>query len=249
MFNNIENVKLLFATYAQRKKVCVTNRKSHILILRVGGVGIHKFKEKTLNAPVGSMIFIPKGSSYTFEPLGEEPCTSVVVSFFADINDPQAMVFDGANFPGLQNVFMNIYKNLKLHTSYSNLMCLSWFYSILAYLAAQEDTTYSDKRKYNLIKPAIDYIEENFFDTTLKTDTLHTLCNVSSAYFRKVFKSNTGLSPQKYIEEKRLEYALYVIKEHEYPISKVAEMCGYNDPLYFGTVFKKKYGISPSYIK
>ncbi|MBQ5777968.1 MAG: AraC family transcriptional regulator, partial [Oscillospiraceae bacterium] len=45
-----------------------------------------------------------------------------------------------------------------------------------------------------------------------------------------------------------LEYAFSLINETTYPISEISRMSGYNDPLYFGKVFKNKYGVSPSYV-
>ena len=249
MFGDIENIKLIYALIKERKAVSIRHRKSHILIFFTQGGGKYKIGETTLECSEGDILFIPKSSSYTFEPVGNVPCYYLTITFLADINDPGPTVFDGRNFPGLNNIIMNIRKNLRLRTPYSKHMCLSWFHSIIAYLIAQESKTYYEKVKYNLISPALYYIDENFSDPDLKTDMLHTLCGISPAYFRRIFNANVGLTPQKYIEERRLEYALDIIKEHKYPISKVAQMCGYTDPLYFGKVFKKKYGVSPSFFK
>lgn len=249
MFENIENISLIQATNKRRGNVTVNNRISHIMIYRTYGSGTYIFDDKTIESNEGSIIFIPKGYSYKFTPTINTACGSAWISFYADIINPEPVIFKRCNFPGLQNNFMNISKNINRHTPYSEYMCMSWFYSILAHLATEEKKTYSDKKKYSLIKPAIKYIDENLSDPNLNTDTLYSLCNISPAYFRRVFKANTGVTPSKYIEEKRLEYALSVIKEQRYPISKVSEMSGYTDPLYFGKVFKKKYGISPSYVK
>lgn len=249
MFDNIENIKLIYALIKERKKVSINDRKSHILIFFTKGGGTYKIGKTSLNSSEGDIVYIPQGSSYTFEPTGDVPCYYLTITFLADIKNPRPTVFDGSNFPGLNNIIMNIRKNLRLRTPYSKHICLSWFHSILAYLVTQENKTYYEKKKYNLIQPALYYIDENLSDPDLKTDMLHSLCGISQAYFRRIFNANVGLTPQKYIEEKRLEYAMCIIKEHEYPISVVAEMSGYNDPLYFGKVFKKKYGISPSYVR
>ena len=248
MFNDVENIKLLFTSNKERKNHHVNNRKGHVLIFRTSGCGFHDFGDKIIKSPTGSITFVPEGSSYTFQPLGDEPCRSVCVTFLADIRNAKPITLDGNKFLGLQNTALNIYDYFKLHSPYSKYKCQSLLYSVFASLVSQESSNYSNQRKYQIIKPAVDYINNHLSNSHLKTDTLHCLCGISPAYFRRIFKANLRMSPQKYIEEKRLQYALSLINEHTYSISKISKMVGYNDPLYFGKVFKMKYGISPSHI-
>ena len=248
MFSDIENIKLLFSSNKERKKHHINNRKGHVFIFRTSGCGIHNFGDKVITSPTESITFVPEGSSYSFQPFGDVPCCSICLTFLADIKNPKPISFDGNKFPGLQSIALNICEHFKLHTPYSKYKCQSLLYSIFASLVNQEFSGYSNQRRYQVIKPAVDYINTHFSDSNLKTDTLHCLCGISPAYFRRIFKANLRMSPQKYIEEKRLQYALSLINEHTYSISKISKMVGYNDPLYFGKVFKMKYGISPSHI-
>ena len=125
MFENIENLKLIFSSYGERKKVNKLNRKSHVLIFRTSGCDMHKFENNTLLSPRGSITFIPAGSSYTFEPLGNEPCFSISVTFMADMRNPKPVVFNNDTSEGIQNIALNIFKNFKLHNPYSMHICLS----------------------------------------------------------------------------------------------------------------------------
>ncbi len=68
-------------------------------------------------------------------------------------------------------------------------------------------------------------------------------------YLRKLFKKEVGVTPLEYMTGMRMKKAetlLLAMGEQEYTIAEVAEMCGYDDPLYFSRVFKKHYGLSPS---
>ncbi len=68
-------------------------------------------------------------------------------------------------------------------------------------------------------------------------------------YLRKLFKKEMGITPLEYmisLRMKKAENLLCAMWSREYSISEVAQMCGYEDALYFSRVFKKNYGCSPS---
>ena len=68
-------------------------------------------------------------------------------------------------------------------------------------------------------------------------------------YLRKLFKKEVGVSPLEYMTTLRMKSAetlLTAMWTNEYSVSEVAQMCGFEDALYFSRVFKKYYGCSPS---
>lgn len=68
-------------------------------------------------------------------------------------------------------------------------------------------------------------------------------------YLRKLFKKEVGMSPLEYMTGLRMKSAeilLTAMWTNEYTISEIAQMCGFEDSLYFSRVFKKYYGCSPS---
>ena len=72
-------------------------------------------------------------------------------------------------------------------------------------------------------------------------------------YLRKLFKKEVGVSPLEYMTALRMKSAetlLTAMWTNEYSIMEVAQMCGYEDALYFSRVFKKYYGCAPTnYVK
>lgn len=72
-------------------------------------------------------------------------------------------------------------------------------------------------------------------------------------YLRKLFKKEVGISPLEYMTNLRMKSAetlLTAMWTNEYTISEIAQMCGYENSLYFSRVFKKHFGCSPSnYVK
>lgn len=63
--------------------------------------------------------------------------------------------------------------------------------------------------------------------------------------FRKVFKQVTGLSPNKYYLEIRLNKAKALLLNTDLSLIKISHLTGFETPYYFSTYFKKKYGVSP----
>ena len=68
-------------------------------------------------------------------------------------------------------------------------------------------------------------------------------------YLRKVFKKEIGMSPLEYMTSLRMKNAerlLSTVWTSGYAIAEIAQMCGFENALYFSRVFKKYYGCSPT---
>ena len=68
-------------------------------------------------------------------------------------------------------------------------------------------------------------------------------------YLRKVFKKEIGKSPLEYMTSLRMKNAERLLSTdwtNERAIAEIAQMCGYENPLYFSRVFRKYYGGSPT---
>ncbi len=69
-------------------------------------------------------------------------------------------------------------------------------------------------------------------------------------YLRKLFKKELGITPHQYLIDKRLQAAadyLCVLEGADGSVTEISRQCGFREPLYFSRMFKKKYGVAPSY--
>ena len=92
-------------------------------------------------------------------------------------------------------------------------------------------------------------IRRNYSRTDYALDEVIRAMPFHYDYLRKLFKKEMGLSPLEYMTDLRMKTAeklLTAMWTNEYTVSEIAQMCGYEDALYFSRVFKKYYGCSPS---
>ena len=69
---------------------------------------------------------------------------------------------------------------------------------------------------------------------------------VSVAYLCQVFKNYTGKTVVAYLVERRIQSAIWKLRENNDKVLSIALSCGFNDLAYFNRVFKKITAMTPS---
>jgi len=93
-------------------------------------------------------------------------------------------------------------------------------------------------------------IIENYSDCNYELDEYLRTLPFSYDYLRKLFKKELGVTPHKYLCDKRLQTAadwLCSMYHESNNVTEISHLCGFREPLYFSRMFKKKYGVAPSY--
>jgi AraC family transcriptional regulator of arabinose operon len=68
---------------------------------------------------------------------------------------------------------------------------------------------------------------------------------LNRSYLTNIFKEKTGVSPQEYLIQCKLQMADKLLSETDNPIQEISRQVGYDNPLTFSKTFKKYYGNSP----
>jgi len=71
------------------------------------------------------------------------------------------------------------------------------------------------------------------------------MCNISSVYFRRLFKEQTGMSPTEYRTHLRLVQGAELLRFGTASVSEISDRLGFVDSAYFAKIFKEKYGVTP----
>ena len=80
-------------------------------------------------------------------------------------------------------------------------------------------------------------------------DKIHALAEkygYTPYYFSKKFKQEVGMSLRDFAAEKKVERAKILLTRSKMSISDVSEALGFNSQSYFGSVFRKLCGMTPS---
>lgn len=96
------------------------------------------------------------------------------------------------------------------------------------------------------VQKAKEVIVRHMSDIDFNKDKFSAELNISGSLLYKKLKSITGISPTDFIRDIRMEEAYKLLQKHRYTVSEVSNHCGYATTNYFSSVFKKKFGISPS---
>jgi AraC family transcriptional regulator len=91
---------------------------------------------------------------------------------------------------------------------------------------------------------AISYIQLNLHQD-LSVTTLAEKANQHTDYFSRLFQQYTGERPLKYIHEKRIERAQYLMVTTQMTYAEIAVQTGFENIFYFSKIFKKITGMSP----
>ena len=88
-------------------------------------------------------------------------------------------------------------------------------------------------------------VEENY-TSPISIKELAYLSGRSLSSFKRDFQSIYGVSPAKWIREKRLSKARQMLLSSQMSVADVAYSLGFENPTHFSRIFKQQYGASPS---
>lgn len=94
------------------------------------------------------------------------------------------------------------------------------------------------------IKEAFSYIEQNF-QNDISIEDISAFCGLNRSYFGKIFRENTGKSPQDFLISYRMTKATELLKLTSLSIGDIGNAVGYPNQLHFSRAFKNTYGLSP----
>lgn len=92
---------------------------------------------------------------------------------------------------------------------------------------------------------AIEYIDSNLYKR-LTLDQVSSKVYLSDYYFSKLFKRETGLSFSVYLNARKIQKAMLLLKESDKSINDISDSLGFTRLSYFSQTFKKYTGVAPT---
>jgi AraC family transcriptional regulator len=95
------------------------------------------------------------------------------------------------------------------------------------------------------VHAALEWIDRNLGDE-ITNAALARQVGLGESYFRHVFARAFGVSPNQYVQQRRLERARELLTVTQLPIAQIASECGFASQSYLTTCFKSRHGVTPA---
>jgi AraC-like DNA-binding protein len=96
------------------------------------------------------------------------------------------------------------------------------------------------------MKKAIDVVEKNLANIEFTAEDFADQIGISRSNLHLKLKSLTNQSATEFIRIIRLKKSIELLSSHQYNISEVSYMVGFNSISYFNRCFKQQFGFTPS---
>lgn len=114
-----------------------------------------------------------------------------------------------------------------------------------AYNVVRENTDGNTDNRFLQIQDSISFMKKHF-NSKLSLKKIAENSGYSPNHFRTVFASVMGKSPQKYLENLRINHAKYLLVTTSKPLIQIALLCGFSSQAYFTSVFKTVTSVTPN---
>jgi len=94
------------------------------------------------------------------------------------------------------------------------------------------------------LRRTIDFIDENLHGE-LTLNTLAQAVALSPGHFAHAFRAATGVTPHRYVVERRVETAKALLLQSDLPITEIAQRIGCSSHSHFSVQFHRVTGFTP----
>lgn len=100
-------------------------------------------------------------------------------------------------------------------------------------------------KAFKILRPALQFAEDHLADK-LRVAKMAQLAMCSERHFRRLFFQVLGMSPKRWLLERRLQKAALLLTQTDLPIKVIADQCGFDDLSHFHRLFRHRFGQSPA---
>jgi AraC family transcriptional regulator len=94
------------------------------------------------------------------------------------------------------------------------------------------------------VAKAVEFIDANI-DERLALDLLAKQSSMSVYHFARRFKASVGVSPHRYIVNRRVHRAKELMQRGRCCLADLSLACGFSSQAHFTTAFRREFGVTP----
>lgn len=103
-----------------------------------------------------------------------------------------------------------------------------------------------EERDRRLLDQLAGWVDSHLSDPQLSVDKFAADMEYGRTKFYIKLKQLTGLTPNEYIKERRLQRAFELLADEHVTVAEAAYQVGMGTPQYLSTTFKKRFGLTPT---
>lgn len=215
------------------------------------GYQIYECDEKAIRLDKGCFIIFPPGVRHkSLE--NSEDLHKYSFTFKSDYFASSRMLH-GKTTQYIDNSLEFVAKESLYPTVFSESLCINRIFETTLLLfricgfkeQSREKTVQSYDERLVLAKK---YISDNL-EQALSVSDISGYCYISNKQLTRLFVSNEGISPAKYITRERMKKICELIVDGNLTFREISDRFGYANESYFSTAFKKHSGVSPGLYK
>ncbi|WP_418698703.1 AraC family transcriptional regulator [Bacteroides sp.] len=227
----------------------------YILLFIANGRGAFSSgKQKKIQLATGSMLLLFPGEWHNYEPDPSVGWDEYWIGFRGDTMDAlvqnaffskQKKVFNvGPSLEMIQLFRMAISVAVEQKAGFQQI--LGGITNLLLGMTHSLDKSryFDQSQPMRLINKAKFIMSENFYTNIAMEEIAGRIC-MSYSSFRRNFKQYTGLSPHQYLQEIRIQKSKELLAATDLTCQEIAYKTGYESPVHFSIIFKKKTGLTP----
>jgi two-component system response regulator YesN len=200
-------------------------------LLRLISIGDKSGSQKILNEIFGHIFFTAGGE---FEIIKARILELIVLL-------SRAALEGGAD---VEQIFGLNFKYLNEIHDFHTVLDLTYWLSKIMMRFTDYVFNLAGVKHVDIIYRAIDYIKKNYMKKITLEDVASNVY-LSPAYFSKVFKRETNITFNNYLNRIRIEMSKSLLSDDSIPLAEVSYLVGYEEQSYFSKVFKKIEGVAP----
>ena len=212
-----------------------------------------EIEDKIYQGEAGDWFFIPAGAEHAYKNDRTKSFKKYWMHF--DIY-PNIELFNALSLPyvvklenrnKVKRLFETFVKKKKSNDLADKLLIKSILINLLVeYIkTAMPDGVSVQSRTDERLDRVLRYINENL-DKELSLDILAKKYYSHPNHFIRAFRDKTGLTPARYVRQKRLEESKILLENTDLTIEEITEKFAFANPAHFSRIFKQYYNTPPA---
>lgn len=209
-----------------------------VLSLRLSGSADFEQKGTTFHANSENLLYFPANIDYFQKCKKEE----LIAIHFRSNDFPGQKITSifPKNMELIRSLIESLYETWATMAPGYEYKCRSIFYELMYHIKSDISPAPSSR-----IAPSLAYLHKHYRNPDISVSDIAAVSCVSEVYFRKLFRQSYHISPVKYINELRIDYAKALLRGCYCSVEEAAHRCGFNHSKYFSNVFYKRTGTTP----